>query len=589
MVSEVIELGNAVLDPDTVIADAMQTCDNYAAIGERFVGARKTARETASSQKIVSELQTEVIAFSFHWRHGSLKDQCSFVDAKGDERQWPNFDLLDDSSVEYLRARAEKAAHPIAKARYLLVLWCHPRTRHEHFARAFVESADAAIRVLLEDSERIADRAFLFLELWAARVYLTAQFQRSVVGVEQSLVDFVSNPEIEPALRAQIWSNAAYQTLKFSIPRKTRKRLVQQLFTAGTDLLSGWSHQPGGKYILESLIRLGKTIHAEVATLQRNLAEHHLTVFSKSERKGDPSTLAQLEKAIRLFKESGDKEKADQLVHLYQQHARDIDLHTFEGSFEVEDLIHIQGSIAQHLVQLDLEGTFQFLTDDDRYLPETMERVAEAVPPESALVNLFEHRIIDQDGLPLGRGSSFSLQVANEVYRAVLQLVTVPTIVALFRHPSLSMDTWDSHFGDDERLWPVIRPSMVWFPSVLCNSKSDAVVILIDSVVLKVEAILRGLYEKHGVSHLNHRIKGTELIMSEQSLPTLVNAPELIDIAGERFAGLLRFLFSRDEGLGLRDNVAHGRLLRSQYEYSTAILVTLVAIRLMNLLCKETP
>lgn len=589
MVSEVIELSNALLDPDTIIANAMQKCDNYAALGERFVDARKTAQETNSLQKIVSELQTEVIAFSFHWRQGGLKDQCSFLDANGAEHQWPNFDLLDESSVEYLRTRSERTAHPIARARYLLVLWCHPRTRHDQFAKAFVETADAAIRVLLEDSERITDRAFLFLELWTTSVYLSAQFQRSVVGVEQSLVDFVSNPVIEPSLRAQIWSNAAYETLSFSIPRKIRKRMVQQLFAAGTDLLSGWNHQPGGQYILESLIRLGKSAGTDVATLQRNLAEHHLTVFSKSERKGDPSALAQLEKAIRLFKESGDKAEADQLVHRYQQHAREIDLQTFEGSFGVEDLIHIQGSIAQYLVQLDLEHTFRFLTEDDRYLPETMERVAEAVPTESTLASLLEHRIIDQDGLPIGRGTSFSLQVANEVYRAVLALVTVPSIAALFRHPSLSMDTWDSHFGDDERLWPVLRPSLVWFPSILYNSKSDAVVLLIDSVVLKVEAILRALYEKHGVSHLNHRIKGAELIMSEQALPTLVNAPELIDITGERFAGLLRFLFSRDEGLGLRDNIAHGRLLRSQYEYSTVILVAFVAIRLMNLLCKETP
>lgn len=567
----------------------MQTCDNYAAIGERFVVARKTAQETSSSHEIVSELQTEVIAFSFHWRNGGLKDQCSFVDAKGDEHQWPSFDLLDESSVEYLRARAEKTAHPIARARYLLVLWCHPRTRHNDFAKAFVETADAAMRALFDDTEWLTKQAFLFLELWTARVYLTAKLGRSIVGEEQSLVEFVSHPEIDPTRRAKIWSNAAYQTLRFSIPRKTRKRLAQQLFSAGTDLLPGWKHQAGGTYILESLIRLGKTAGTDVATLQRNLAEHHLTVFAKSERKGDPSTLAQLEKAITLFKESGDKEEADRLVHRYQQHAREIDLQTFEGSFEVEDLIHMQGSIAQHLVQLDREGTFRFLTEDDRYLPETMEGVAEAAPTESTLASLFQHRIIDQDGLPLGRESSFSLQVANEVYRAVVQLVTVPSIVALFRHPALSMDTWDSHFGDDERLWPVLRPSMVWFPSVLYNSKSDATVLLIDSVVLKVEAILRALYEKHGVSHLNHHVKGTELIMSEQALPTLVNAPELIDITGQRFAGLLRFLFSRDEGLGLRDNVAHGRLLRSQYEYSSAILVAFVAIRLMNLLCKETP
>lgn len=588
MVSEVIELGNALLDPNTVIADAIPACDNYAAIVDRFVKARKIAQE-ANAQRLVSELQTEVIAFSFHWRQGGLRDQYGFVDANGKEHHWPNFDLLDDSALEYLRNRASKTSDPIARARYLLVLWCHPRTRHNDFARKFLETAETAIHILLGDRGTIAKRAFLFLELWTASVYFKVKLKQSLVGVEQSLVDFVSNPNTEPSRRAQIWSNAAYETLRLSIPRKTRKQLASQLLSAGNDLLSGWSHRAGESYILESLIRLGKTADFDVATLQRSLAEYHLMLFSKSERKGDPSTLAQLEKAIRLFEEAGDKKEADRLVHRYQQHSRDIDLQTFEGSFDVEDLIILQGSFAEHIVQLDLEGTFRFLIEDDRYLPETMERVAETVPTESALVSLLEHRIIDQDGLPLGRESSFSLQVANKIYRAVLTLVTVPSIVALFRHPSLSMDTWDSHFGEDEKLWPVLRPSLVWFPSVLYNSKSDSVVLLIDSVVLKVEAILRALYEKHKVSHLNHHIKGNDLVMSEQALPTLVNAPELIGITGERFAGLLRFLFSRDEGLGVRDNVAHGRLLRTDYDYSMTVIVIFVAVRLMTLISEETP
>ena len=128
-------------------------------------------------------------------------------------------------------------------------------------------------------------------------------------------------------------------------------------------------------------------------------------------------------------------------------------------------------------------------------------------------------------------------------------------------------------------LSPGINQYFQDYSSYLENPNDNPQFVLsIDSLVLKIEGIIRDLAHKKCISTTHFKENDT----SEKSLKMLLNEKELENIIRKDDLFFLKYLLTDREGMNLRNEVAHSLMKHTKYNRDNANLVILALFRLLK-------
>jgi hypothetical protein len=116
------------------------------------------------------------------------------------------------------------------------------------------------------------------------------------------------------------------------------------------------------------------------------------------------------------------------------------------------------------------------------------------------------------------------------------------------------------------------------------NSYELDYVTITDSLVLKVETLMRNFCEKIGIATFKTRQKGNDKLVMEKLLDDLLVDVKHSEINQTGFDEedrvFIKYVLSEKAGLNLRNNVAHGLMDIEEYSFSNIILVLSIILKI---------
>lgn len=108
-------------------------------------------------------------------------------------------------------------------------------------------------------------------------------------------------------------------------------------------------------------------------------------------------------------------------------------------------------------------------------------------------------------------------------------------------------------------------------------------ILAIDSLILKIEGILRDYCDDNGIITFFQRTDKTGTNIREKDLNALLHEPKLRDHFDEDELLLFKFVLVEKAGYNLRHKVAHSLITYADYDISVIHLLILIILRLSKL------
>lgn len=361
----------------------------------------------------------------------------------------------------------------------------------------------------------------------------------------------------------------------------------------------------GAIYVLDSCIGIRQKLNANFKDLLRKKAE----LFEKMmyERSDSIACLQFIENALRIYQSLDDIVKIKEMENVYTTTRAAIKMN-HENLFEFPaEVIQQRTQIIQEMVRNANDVTTITNIASDYWFSsiEVIQQMANNIDQQSLLASMTATKILDKYGNTIDKytskeeiqemhfwqsfGISFQEGVTSlheyiiEAYKA--KKFTYANVLSYLESTWYNEPTVHTYHGVDIelRILDVLKPGLKkCFEELdyafqdLTNNYYDYVIV-VDSLTLKIETILRFMCERLGIATFKTRDKGGEKLVMEKLLDDMLSdlqdTPQKPTGFSETDRLMIKYSFT-PKGHNLRNRVAHG--LMDLWEYSFADIVILL-------------
>ncbi|MFA0834568.1 MAG: DUF4209 domain-containing protein [Methanobacterium formicicum] len=559
--------------------------------------------------------QWETDFFNFGIHQGSLEPLFGAADKDGNEFTYPNLENFTEEQYEYLIERLNETKNPFIQARYSIILWHSPK-KHGKYAKIAVDSLFELVKLYeekdkTEPGEHWGYKAFEFIEN-AYYIGFNAKYRINDIKLEimRLIKGFNHKSGSSLVLRLRLIELMLEEKKVFT--KNDFHGFQKVCWELSSDLISKKDFH-GAIMILKIGERVDNKTGIKTYIWRKRIAKAYESLMEDASQKENLASIDFCLSAINNYKKINDKAKITELKEKYENLNQNIELGQFSVTLKnYNKHLKEMEEFADNLTDKDSEVLIEFLMSGYTFLLpkfEKMEEIANDISKNSPLLAMCSKINLDSRGHPSKHYTSEEEREYHQIiqnYKLFIE-VSKPFLYSFFTNAiykkKLSPQIILEYFRDKTWLGTVyenkvynktvkhdwialLAPSIfeyfrqieIFFLNPINNSCNFT--LCTDSLVLKLEGIIRDFCALNGIKTFEIFSKKEKSIVQEKSLNKLLNEEKLEEILGKDDLLFLKILLVEQSGYNLRNEVAHSLLSSNNYDFSKIHLLLLALFRL---------
>jgi len=546
-------------------------------------------RDKLSDETLKSNCTYELHFVEFPFHKGKFSPQISFTNGE----EYPNLSLF-EAGVDYLKARAARTVNSKFRGKYNHLLW--ELLKHNDFGRLAVDSYYALLEHVYTHDITIAADALTqqAFNNHFETLYTISQGLNYRADDVMALFDkYLKSDKLSEFRKVSIMTFISTEAKKINAP------VLQNFFDYSKEIVDSGEHPLLVEKYLDLLILLSHKLKVSAAPLYENLAEHFL---AEGDKRQDFISHDFYLKAISNFQKAGNKAKVEEVSVLLEKAKRTLNFKTITTEHSSETLNTIWKNMIARLDEIlqagDSEVIYEYLIHGPGFLP-TAKSLSNNI--ESDFAKLMRVMTFD-----INKNVNQNGTAGVNTYLLYIQNFTLPLLWYVFSNAAkkgtfsfdslvtyLKQHSWyrkDFTFvdGDGDKqgfdwiqmLAPALRSFFQQSEIDIVQGKNsdDGYILAVDSLSLKFEGLLRELCRAIGAQTIEFKADGTQ---ERISFDKLLGNEKILGLIHADDVAFLKWLFT-DEGLNLRNNVAHCFYPARKYSAGIMFLLIVALLRLGN-------
>lgn len=330
-------------------------------------------------------------------------------------------------------------------------------------------------------------------------------------------------------------------------------------------------------------------------------------------RGGDnPAVISFCACAIEYYKASKSNEKVTELQKKLTELKKSIKLKEFSVPIDLRESRIRWQETANQVAKLDPDEIIKLLAVDNNLLPKfkDMESIAERSKSIAPISHMAHTEVIDDKINTLQHFDdpeekhyfeilntySIALQLKSHLIDEILKTIilrkrlTAAEVIFFLKKKSWFGEIIERKFTNNSLVrytWldliaPAIREYFTQMEKYLENPiEYPNLILIIDSLVLKIEGLLREILTYQGISTtFSRRDRKNRRIEMEKDINALLHEQSIKDLIEEDNLLFLRFLLIEKAGYNLRHKAAHSLMVKNEYTIDLANLIFIAILRL---------
>lgn len=534
---------------------------------------------------------------------------------------WPDVRNLKDEDFQYFEERYKSCKNLYAKTEFGLLVYFGARTaysKHIDFKKSLFNELFDLSQNYLKKAKNPDDKNHYILDYFTTfkNAFLIAHNSKLIEELDQ-VIHSVSETHNE-------WDITMGGTLRVLIDLS---RLTSEYFKVfknkvdydkiliknkqGAEEIEK-THTWGAIYITDVNIHIAEKTNKSVESYLEYKAELFLKLSDNAEKGNNMAAVTFTENALRLYQQLRNKEKIAEVEKKYSEQRGKFKLATIRHDFPKEHTDRIIENIKEIVSTGNENDIIHYLIITPWYNKiENIQSMADDTKKRSALMSMFGSSIIDKygntidtfyteeekDSFNFWQSYGFNFQVGTqtmlqffvEAYKA--GKISYSSVLTYLEKTWLNEPIIRNYNGEAFAIVPndLIKPGIKRIFIELDNSLSDKnydldYVTITDSLVLKVETLIRNFCEKIGVATFKTRQKGKDKLVMEKLLDDLLADIKNSDTNHTGFDEedriFIKYILSEKAGLNLRNQVAHGLMDIDEYSFSNIILILSIILKI---------
>lgn len=555
---------------------------------------------SGNEESEAKKAQYEIDFLNFNIDENKLSFLYSSTNDKGETFEYPSLKLFTEETFDYLIERQKSTKAPNLKARYSHILWLSPKKKIE-FAKIAIEEYLKLIPLREQQDNanptehfglkvlKIIKNAFL---LSVSIKYETDKLKNEVLRIVKEY-SFSSTSSFAMRLHLidlMLKHKGIFQPEDYNDVVNICEKLIEDNYSKS---------KHSAIDILTKIINVEKKLGNDIVKYERRIAEVWEALSLERE---DDTNLVSTEfckNAIKIYKKIKDVQKVKELEKKFNKLRKSIKLSEFGQEIDLTEMMKEFRKYADKLSENEPFVIIRSLMTDKGLLPTyvEVEKQAQENSKHSFLSHLANSSILDRNGNTAQYFSDedehnyheilqsyhFSLELSkrnliSEIFFACIKKkkFTADAILSfLNQHSWLGKELQMSTNGGKTipYCWlaliaPALNEYFVNIEFYLRNPVNyPNLVLCIDSLVLKIEGMLRDICEFKGVTTYKFKNdKKGRSISQEKDIHELLYEEEVAKLIDKDDLLFFKFLLVEKGGYNLRHKVAHS--LMTFYEYN---------------------
>lgn len=523
--------------------------------------------------------------------------------------------VFDAQAHRYLESRLGETQNPILKARYSHVLWSIPGRKHAKRARTAVDAYIELVKILDQKSVDDAEGVFGYHLLLAIGNAFSLAYQTKY-----------RLDEIKSEIRRLVFDFDFANLVSYSLRRDLIGLMLDSRWKPKTADLGGvaeicWSLfqrvlASGREEVAIEALELGAKIDSRVGAKSHDWLSEKASCYEKLMMKywNTPNKLLYCQHALTAYKEAKQWNKVRELEKKYSQVKSTMPVATFTAEIDMTEHLEAVKKLACELTQRDTQEIIMFLMWEQGLLPSHsgIQEAIESHGQETHLIDMIPQTLMDARGHIIQHFSEPEERVCLTLlqnYSVHLEVTRLPLLNEIFagaiREEKLSGEivlnfladhTWLGRILESTRpggrrieyrwldlLAPSVRACFrALDPEVDDTPQTDARVLGLDSLILKIEGLLRELCESYGIAtfYCTDDPKGRK-VFREKDLNSLLHEDALKSLIDPSDLLFLKFVLVEHAGSNLRNKIAHCLIVSPElYSVDHVVLIIIGLLRL---------
>lgn len=565
--------------------------------------------------------QWEIDFFYFVIKDDEIKLAFSTTNKKGEIEEWPNLKNFNERTYEYLVFRLDNTNNPLLKARYSHILWHSPK-KHGKYAKIAIDSYLELIKIFEEkDIKESHGIEIINFIINAYKLANKINYKKEEVKseIKRLINNFNFNSESSFVLRLSLIKLMLNEKKSFT---KEDFKDLDKICLKVSEFLINVGNIHASIDMFELIIKISQQLGIDTKNYIKRIAESYEIMMIDAEKTKNLAYLDFCQLALENYKKIDDEKKIKELEKKYFELKNSIELSQFSTEIDLSEIIKKYKSFAKEIVQNSSENIITFLILDKSLLPtyKKMEEISKEINQKTPFQYLSSSTILDLRG----NIAQHFTEEEERKYRSILNnynfelmynriFLIKEIFFEAIKEGKLSSDILlrffneNSWFGKNikKRLpnnmefvtnWlnliaPSIHDFFITMNFCFLNPKIyPNLVLCIDSLVLKIEGLIRDICEFSGVTtfYQTKDNRGRN-ITREKNIHHLLYEDKIKDLFDEDDLLFFRFLLVEQAGFNLRHKIAHSFMLFEQYavEYMFLLIILLLKLGKYDFATKE--
>lgn len=534
---------------------------------------------------------------------------------------WPDVQNLSEDDFKYFEKRYKEVKNTYAKVEFGLLVYFGSKTpfskhndfKKELFAETFKLSKQYFAKAIAPEDKNHYVLHFISAIKTAYKLAEKSKLNDELNEISSFIAETHKNWDekkdgtlrILLDLSGMMSDNFKYfkNTVDFNI-------VLNKNITGAQELQK--SYLWGAIYVVDRNIEIKKKLNEPFDDLIKYKAQLYEELTNEAEGKGNMACIFFSENALRLYQQLNDTSKIGELEKRYSDLRGKFELGKIKQELPEEYTKHIQENINRTVKESNEKDILlHFIITPWYDKIENIEQLAEESKKHSVLLSMLGTSILDKFGNTVDKfhteeeinrhnfwqSYGFNFQIGTqtmhqffiEAFKA--KKINFTSVITHLEQTWYNEPIQRNYHGEVVEIVPldIIKPGIKRFFEEIDKFFADSTykldyVTVTDSLVLKIESIIRYFCEKIGIATFKTRQKGSDKLVMEKLLDDL-----LVDIKhtetnptgfDEEDRIFIKYVLTEKAGLNLRNQVAHGLLDYYEYAFPNQLVILSIILKL---------
>lgn len=559
--------------------------------------------------------QWETNIFNFSFARNVVSPLNTLPDSEGKLVSYPLYETFVPESFEYIIERMNSTNNPLLKAQYAHFLWFSP-IKQGKYAQIAIESYLELIK-LYEQKDRENPQKYFGFDV--IRVVENAVLLSRNIN-DANKTDLAKNETKRLVFNFNSDSTCLFRLRMDLLGLMLREKAVftKEDFNSVQDVCFSFSKSLGAlhqEHQAITIMQLGKMIKQKTETDAYNwdesIAEIHEKMMVANLQNNKLVAIDFCSDALEYYKLAKNKDKIEKLEGIYTDLSKSLEFPKIEFTIDLKDFISDCEKRVKEIMKFTPEQIIGFIMTDKSFLPkyEFTKELTQKNSSEFEMKAIFPITQFDGQG---HKAQSFISREEIEYhhilqnYRMILEnycgrflnivlieglkenKITYEALIEFFQKHSWFGKTIPKKIFNKEipHNWlSLLAPSLLeYFTQMeyfITSGNYPNLVLCIDSLVLKIEGLLRDMCYFKGIATFAARTdKKHRKRITEKELNALLREKRISELFDPDDLLLFKFVLIEKSGYNLRHKIAHSLMLSTEYSIYYAHLLLLILLKL---------